>query len=135
MYRPQTWSYAPNLGRIIIDIPARHLTFYYSGRVYGPYPVALGKPSTSTPAGNWIVVEKDPNPWWEVLGSRWMGLDVPWGDYGIHGTNAPWSIGHYVSNGCIRMHNAHVETIYPLVVLGTPVDIQGSYPGYRYGRY
>ena len=134
MYRPQTWSYAPNLGRIVIDIPSRLLTFYYSGRVYGPYPLGLGKPSTPTPAGNWHVVEKDPNPWWEVLGSRWMGLDVPWGTYGIHGTNAPWSIGHYVSNGCIRMHNADVETIYPLVVLGTPVDIQGYYGGYRYRK-
>ena len=134
MYCPQTWSYAPYLGRIVIDIPAKTLTFCYSSRVYGPYPVGLGKPSTPTPAGEWTVVEKDPNPWWEPLGSRWMGLDVPWGRYGIHGTNAPWSIGHYVSNGCIRMHNAHVETIYPLVVLGTPVDIQGRYPTYRHRR-
>ncbi|HHW19047.1 MAG TPA: L,D-transpeptidase [Firmicutes bacterium] len=132
MYRPQFWSYAPYLGRIIVDIPSRFLTFYYSGRTYGPYPVGLGKPSTPTPKGNWHVIEKDPNPWWEVLGTRWMGLDVPWGKYGIHGTNAPWSVGHYVSNGCIRMYNHDVETIYPLVVIGTPVDIQGDYPGDRY---
>ena len=32
------------------------------------------------------------------------------------------------------MHNADVETIYPLVVLGTPVDIQGYYGGYRYRK-
>ncbi len=128
MYRPEFWSYAAVLGRIVIDLPSRTLTFHYSGRIYGPYPVGLGKYSTPTPAGNWHVIEKIVNPSWEVLGTRWMGLDVPWGNYGIHGTNADWAIGTYVSNGCIRMHNWDVETIYPLVVLGTPVDIVGSYP-------
>ncbi len=75
------------------------------------------------------MIEKIMFPAWEVLGTRWMGLDVPWGNYGIHGTNADWAIGTYVSNGCIRMHNWDVEAIYPLVVLGTPVDIVGYYPG------
>lgn len=134
MYRPKYWSYAPCMGHISIDIPSRTLVFVYAGRTYGPYPVGLGKPSTPTPAGHWKVIEKDPNPWWEVLGSRWMGLDVPWGRYGIHGTNAPWSVGRYISNGCIRMYNHDVETIYPLVVLETPVDIVGSYPVSRYAR-
>lgn len=135
MYRPQTWSYAPYLSRIVIEIQSKSLMFYYSGRTYGPYPLGLGKPSTPTPMGNWHIRDKDPNPWWEVLGSRWMGLDVTWGVYGIHGTNAPWSIGGYVSNGCIRMHNHHVENIYPLAVIGTPVDITGYYPGSAWRRY
>jgi L,D-transpeptidase ErfK/SrfK len=129
VYRPQYWSYAPGLGRIIIDIPTRTLSFYYSGRSFGPYPLGLGKTSTPTPAGNWKVIEKYKNPAWEVLGSRWMGLDVSFGNYGIHGTNADWAIGTYVSNGCIRMHNWDVEAIYPYVVIGTPVVITGSYPG------
>lgn len=136
MYRPQAWSYAADLGHIYIDIPTRTLVFYYAGRQYGPYPVGLGKPSTPTPQGNWAVAEKDPNPWWEVLGSRWIGLNIPYGSYGIHGTNADWSIGGYVSNGCIRMHNWHVETIYPLVVIGTPVTIAGAYPArYQYNQW
>lgn len=131
MYRPKSWSYAPYLGKIYIEIDSRTLFFSYSGRSYGPYPVGLGKPDTPTPQGNFRVAEKDPNPWWEVLGSRWLGLDITYGNYGIHGTNMPWSIGGYVSNGCIRMHNHHVETIYPLVVIGTPVSISyGSYYGY-----
>lgn len=129
MYRPIYWGYASDLGEIVIDIPSRTLTFTHSGRTYGPYPVGLGKPSTPTPKGNWHVANKDPHPSWEPLGSRWMGLDVPWGNYGIHGTNAPWSIGYYVSNGCIRMHNRDVETIFPLVSIGTPVYIRGDYPG------
>lgn len=135
MYRPQFWSYAAYLGQISIDIPSRSLVFYYSGRTYGPYPLGLGKVSTPTPAGNWHVADKDPAPWWEVLGTRWMGLDIPTGTYGIHGTNMDWSIGGYVSNGCIRMHNWDVETIFPLVVVGTPVFISGVYPAQYQGEY
>lgn len=58
-----------------------------------------------------------------------MGLDIPWGNYGIHGTNAPWSIGRYISNGCIRMYNHHVEQVFDLVPLYTPVQITGAYSG------
>ena len=135
MYRPKTWSYAANLAHIVIDVSTRQLTFYYSGRAFGPYPVGVGKYSTPTPVGNWHVALLDPSPWWEVLGSRWMGLDVPSGTYGVHGTNMDWSIGGYVSNGCIRMHNWDVETIYPYVVPGTPVTIQGYYPAQYQGEY
>jgi hypothetical protein len=63
------------------------------------------------------------------LGTRWLGLNVPTGNYGIHGTNAPWSIGRFASNGCIRMHNRDIEAIFPLCPIGTPVQITGSYRG------
>lgn len=43
--------------------------------------------------------------------------------YRIHGTTAPWSIGQSVSNGCIRMVNAHVEDLYPRVKVGTRVVV------------
>ncbi|MGB9802898.1 LysM peptidoglycan-binding domain-containing protein, partial [Desulfofundulus sp.] len=56
-------------------------------------------------------------------GTRWMGLDIPGGNYGIHGTNNPDSIGKAVSNGCIRMYNHHIEELFPHVPLGTPVRI------------
>jgi spore coat assembly protein SafA len=52
-----------------------------------------------------------------------MGLSVPGGNYGIHGTNNPPSIGGYVSNGCIRMYNHDVEELFPRVSIGTPVEI------------
>jgi len=51
---------------------------------------------------------------------------VPWGIYGIHGTNKPYSIGTAASHGCVRMFNEHVETIYPWVSIGTPVKIVGE---------
>lgn len=43
--------------------------------------------------------------------------------YRIHGTNAPWTIGHAVSNGCIRMLNEHVEDLYNRLHIGTPVVV------------
>lgn len=43
--------------------------------------------------------------------------------YRIHGTTAPQTIGRSVSNGCIRMVNAHVEDLYPRVPLGTRVIV------------
>jgi hypothetical protein len=45
------------------------------------------------------------------------------GTYGIHGTNHPESVGYYVSNGCIRMHEEDVEQVYPMVSVGTPVKV------------
>lgn len=41
----------------------------------------------------------------------------------IHGTNEPASIGHSVSNGCIRMLNEHVVELYEVVPLGTKVTV------------
>lgn len=43
--------------------------------------------------------------------------------YGIHGTNVPVSIGQAASHGCIRMRNADIEALAPLVPVGTPVYI------------
>lgn len=43
--------------------------------------------------------------------------------YAIHGTNQPSSIGHSVSNGCIRMINEHVIDLYPRVPIGTVVRV------------
>jgi len=45
------------------------------------------------------------------------------GPIGIHGTNEPWSIGHAVSNGCIRLPNAVLRKVFSLTPAGTPVLI------------
>jgi lipoprotein-anchoring transpeptidase ErfK/SrfK len=42
-------------------------------------------------------------------------------DLGIHGTNDPKSVGHYVSWGCIRMQNRDIMDLYARVSVGTPV--------------
>ena len=43
--------------------------------------------------------------------------------YRIHGTNQPRSIGRAVSNGCIRMLNAHVKDLYRRVPVGADVVV------------
>lgn len=110
---------------IMIDTARRTLTLFNDGEPYRQFPVAVGKHETPTPIGNWKIARKATN-WGTGFGSRWMGLNVNWGIYGIHGTNKPFSIGGYQSHGCIRMHNRHVEQLYRLVSVGTPVVIVGN---------
>jgi lipoprotein-anchoring transpeptidase ErfK/SrfK len=43
--------------------------------------------------------------------------------YRIHGTNEPWSIGHNVSSGCIRMLNEHVTELHRMVQVGAKVIV------------
>jgi len=52
------------------------------------------------------------------------GLNVK--GYGIHGTNAPRSIGHATSHGCIRLRNRDVERLYAMLRVGDVVDIRGE---------
>ena len=51
-------------------------------------------------------------------------LTLRGGDYAIHGTNRPASIGGFVSYGCIRMHNRDIVELYRLVDIGTPVIVE-----------
>jgi lipoprotein-anchoring transpeptidase ErfK/SrfK len=57
------------------------------------------------------------------FGARWLGLNAPNGDYGIHGTNNPSSIGKDISNGCIRIYNNNVIELYNLVQIGTRLKL------------
>jgi lipoprotein-anchoring transpeptidase ErfK/SrfK len=50
-----------------------------------------------------------------------MGLDAS--GVGIHGTNAPASIGYSQSHGCIRMQVPEAEWLFQHVRLGTPVVV------------
>jgi lipoprotein-anchoring transpeptidase ErfK/SrfK len=45
------------------------------------------------------------------------------GEYAIHGTNVPSSVGHYVSYGCIRMLNDDITDLYQRVSVGTTVTV------------
>jgi lipoprotein-anchoring transpeptidase ErfK/SrfK len=45
------------------------------------------------------------------------------GEYAIHGTNAPGSVGGFVSYGCIRMLNADITDLYQRVSVGTTVVV------------
>lgn len=119
MAETTTRSYGSHIS---INLSARRLSYLEGERLVKMYPVGVGKPSTPTPTGNYNIIEKIINPG-GALGSRWMGLSIPTGNYGIHGTNNPQSIGGYVSHGCIRMFNQDVEELFPRVSIGTPVKI------------
>lgn len=111
---------------IVVDTNRLVLTLYKDGEVRGRWPIAVGKPWTMTPVGEWRIVDKGYAS--GVYGTRWMGLDIPFGSYGIHGTDRPWSIGTRASSGCIRMYNQDVEHLFDIVPGGTPVTIIGALP-------
>ena len=120
--------------RAVINIPAMTLELFENGELVTRYPVAVGKRSTPTPTGAFLVTTHVKNPTWygpngEVIkagagnpvGTRWMGLDKK--GYGIHGTNAPKSIGRASSHGCVRMKNSDVEELFARMRVGDEVEI------------
>lgn len=109
---------------LLVDLEKRSLSVMEGDRVFCSFPVAVGKPKTPSPVGDWKITDKS-SGWGGGFGDRWMGLNVPWGIYGIHGTNKPWSIGESVSAGCIRMYNEDIIQLYKWVPVGTRVCITG----------
>ena len=51
-------------------------------------------------------------------------LTLSGGEYAIHGTNAPGSVGGFVSYGCFRMYNQDVVDLFERVRVGTSVIIE-----------
>lgn len=125
---------------IVINKTRKILTVYNHGEIYKKYPVALGKPSMPTPDNKFTIINKAKNPYWggmggkfkpvkggapnNPLGKRWLGLSrEKHSGYGIHGNSAPFSIGRYVSAGCIRMINEDVEELFENIPIKTDVWI------------
>ena len=84
------------------------------------------KPTWSPPAvirrenpriANVIASGSSANP----MGAAAMTLSA--GQYAIHGTNNPGSIGGFVSHGCIRMLNSDILDLYERVGVGTKVVV------------
>ena len=119
--------------RIVINIPAMKLELIENEAPVRTYAIAVGKRSTPTPTGAFRIASRVKDPTWyspeavvkagpkNPVGSRWMGLDKK--GYGIHGTNAPGSIGSAASKGCIRMHNHDAEDLFTRVQVGDEVTI------------
>ena len=108
---------------VLVELNSLTLTILANRKPFRSFPVAIGKLETPSPVGAWKVVSKG---YWAKGKTKWLGLSVPYGIYGIHGTNQPWSIGRRASNGCIRMYNHHLDIVYPWIKLGTPVYIDGN---------
>lgn len=123
-----------------IDIATNKMTVFLNTRALYSFRVATGKNKTNTPLGRFRIITKVENPWYlpkniaggdpsNPLGTRWLGLNVPNTNgykYGIHGTNNPYSIGGYVTQGCVRLQNNQVEWLFRHIEVGTPVIIKNS---------
>jgi hypothetical protein len=126
---------------ILINKGTNQLALFENGYLLEVFPVATGREPQFTPEGNWRVVLKSVYPSWRhpdggplipggvpenPLGPRWLGINAlgtSGSTYGVHGNNAPASIGTYVSLGCVRMHNEDVIWLYERIPVGTEVDI------------
>jgi lipoprotein-anchoring transpeptidase ErfK/SrfK len=127
-------GYAP--GSIVVSTSQRMLYFVLPGERAVRYPVGVGRAGLAW-HGHARIARKDLRPAWSrepgrtelipagsprnPMGAAAMGLDR--GNYAIHGTNDPSSIGGYVSHGCIRMHNEDVMDLYFRAPVGTPVVV------------
>jgi len=118
---------------IFVDKSLNILTLKFNDEIVKTYNVSTGE-NNSTPIGTFKIINKIINPPWykdgkeipptspeNILGSRWLGLDVP--GIGIHGTTQPEAIGKQITQGCVRMRNNEVEELYSLVPLETEVTV------------
>lgn len=132
---------------LVINLPELLLYQFHQGVYQRRYALAVGKKSWPTPTGDFYIRNKAENPTWTVpasiqaemeelgqevvekvppgpknpLGKYWLGTSAP--GVGIHATNRPWSVGHFVSHGCIRMLPEEIAQLYQQVEVGTPVRI------------
>ena len=116
---------APERQLLWIDLDGKSLTMYENGEAIRQYPIAAGASGTPSPIGVFRVNSRF-MPDMSGFGTRFLGLSVPWGSYGIHGTNKPESIGRNASHGCIRMRVKDMEALFPIVSNGTKVVISGG---------
>ncbi|XTZ36701.1 L,D-transpeptidase LdtE [Salmonella enterica] len=113
------------------------------------YPIGIGLQGLETPVSVTRVSQKIPNPTWtptagirarslaagrelpavvpagpnNPLGRFALRLGIGHGEYLIHGTNAPDSVGLRVSSGCIRMNASDIQALFAQVPAGTKVTI------------
>jgi lipoprotein-anchoring transpeptidase ErfK/SrfK len=122
--------------RVLVSIPDRRLAVLEDDRALKIFPVAVGAADSSSPDGEFQVINRLSNPTYyhphtvipagpdNPLGTRWVGLNRK--GYGIHGTNMPASIGKAASHGCIRMAKPDLEEFFTMVRVGDKVIIRAS---------
>jgi lipoprotein-anchoring transpeptidase ErfK/SrfK len=120
--------------RITVDLSERRVRLYRKGKLVLSSTAAIGSAATPTPLGRYYVnqrlIPSDPRG---PFGPGAVGISAfsdvltGWtqgGPIAIHGTNEPWSIGHAVSNGCIRLPNSVLRRVFAAALAGTPVLIR-----------
>jgi lipoprotein-anchoring transpeptidase ErfK/SrfK len=128
-------------GSIVIFTGARQLFYVLDTTRAIRYPVGVGRAGMAW-HGRARVALKRIRPAWQAppsitggqygpvipggsprnpMGAAVLGLDH--GNYAIHGTNNPGSVGGFVSHGCIRMYNADVLDLYARAPIGAEVIV------------
>jgi len=122
--------------RIVVELAAHRLTAYEGKEVFLQAPVGVGTRATPTPGGIFYTTELI-----EVLPSQrssygpfayglsgysdvWYDFAGGDGQFGIHGTGDPSSVGRDASNGCIRMTNDAITQLVQKLPIGVPVEIR-----------
>jgi lipoprotein-anchoring transpeptidase ErfK/SrfK len=131
-------------GTIVIKTNERRLYYVLGGGQAIRYPVGVGRRGMAW-TGSAFIDGKYIKPGWSApesirkdyarlpavvpggspsnpMGAAAMTLSGG-GEYAIHGTNNPGSVGGFVSHGCIRMYNADIMDLYNRASYGTPVVV------------
>ncbi|MBP2240794.1 lipoprotein-anchoring transpeptidase ErfK/SrfK [Cytobacillus eiseniae] len=130
---------------VIVNKKTNEVAFIHENRVQTVISAATGKTEDLTPEGLFTIIVKAKNPYYRKkdieggdpanpLGTRWIGFDAKDTDgriYGIHGTNTPESIGKYVSQGCIRLQNEAIESLYEIIPIGTKIVVTSTEDDYE----
>lgn len=121
---------------VLVSLVDRKLAVIDNGAVIATFQVAVGANVSPSPTGEFTIVSRVSNPTYyhrgtviptgkdNPVGTRWVGLSLK--GYGIHGTNAPRSIGRAASHGCIRLRNRDMERLFTLLKVGDAVQIRGE---------
>ncbi|HXJ87391.1 MAG TPA: L,D-transpeptidase [Candidatus Binatia bacterium] len=121
---------------VLVSLVDRKLAVIDDGVVIATFQVAVGTEVSPSPTGEFTVVSRVVNPTYyhhgtvipkgkdNPVGTRWVGLNLK--GYGIHGTNAPKSIGRAASHGCIRLRNRDMERLFAMLQIGDVVQIRGE---------
>ena len=121
---------------VLVSIPDRKLAVLENGSVVAGFAISVGADDSPSPTGEFTIVNRVSNPAYyhegvvipagkaNPVGTRWVGLSQK--GYGIHGTNAPKSIGQAASHGCIRLRNRDMEKLFGMLRVGDVVEIRGE---------
>jgi lipoprotein-anchoring transpeptidase ErfK/SrfK len=118
--------------RVVISLGEKRLAVYEGDTLIVASNIAIGKPSTPTPTGEFYLYwvrrtnAKQRPGWGEyVLGLSGFGNNRNYGEgrVGIHGTDNTSSIGTFASAGCVRVTNEVIRQLKSTLYLGTPVTI------------
>ena len=118
--------------KVVVDRSAHRLTLRKDGRVIFRTSAATGRPSSPTPLGEYFVTDRvsfDGGSYGTFafgLSGIQPRLPLGWssGDQlAIHGTSSPATIGTSASAGCLRVSEAALARLKPLLQLGTPVIV------------